>query len=147
MIPKSFAMLKLPPSGYLEANGPFFANWDGKRFVLGLLVEDRHCNSAGTCHGGMIASVCDVLLTVGGNIQSGESRFLPTVSMNIDFIAAAPRGSWIEGQLEILRTTASLMFAAGLLKSAEHGVIARTSGVLSIRGEPDPRFHSSRYFD
>jgi uncharacterized protein (TIGR00369 family) len=146
MTPPGFALLRLPPSGYLEANGPFHAKWDGERFVLGLRVESRHCNSAGVCHGGMIATLCDVLLTVGGNIQSGQSRFLPTISMTCDFLAPAPQHAWIEGRLEILRSTRSLLFASGLLEIADDGPVARTSGVLRISGDPDPRFRPERYF-
>ena len=146
MTPQGFVPLHLPPSGFLAANGPFCAKWDGTRFILGMRVEARHCNAAGICHGGMVATLCDVLLTVGGNIQSGVSRFLPTVSMTCDFIAPARNDAWIEGRIEILRVTRSLLFASGLLDVPGEGAIARTSGVLKIRGEPDPRFHPDRYF-
>jgi uncharacterized protein (TIGR00369 family) len=147
MTVEGFKRLRLRRSAYLEANGPFFAKWDGERFVLGLRVEDQHCNASGTCHGGMIATLCDVLLTVGSNIQSGQSRFLPTISMTCDFIAPAAKGTWIEGRLAILRTTRRLLFASGLLEVEHEGPIARTSGVLKISGDPDPRFHPDRYFE
>lgn len=147
MIPEGFRPLRLPPSGFMDNNGPFHALWDGERFLLGLLVEERHCNARGVCHGGMIATMCDMLLTVGSNIQSGQSRFLPTISMTCDFLAPASMGSWIEGRVDILRVTRNLLFASGTLGAAGEGLIARTSGVLKIAGEPDPRFHADRYFD
>jgi uncharacterized protein (TIGR00369 family) len=140
-----FRPLRLPPSAYLHANGPFLAHFDGQRFVLGFRVEPRHCNAAGQCHGGMLATLCDVLLTVGANIQSGLSRFLPTVSMTCDYLAPAPEGAWIEGRLEVLRVTRNLLFASGLLEISGEGPIVRTSGVMRVRGEPDERFHRDRY--
>jgi uncharacterized protein (TIGR00369 family) len=146
MTPEGYRPLSLPASGYVQATGPFYAKWNGERFVLGFRVEERHCNSAGVCHGGMIATLCDVLLTVGSNIQSRQSRFLPTISMSCDFLGPAPHGAWIEGRVEVLRTTRNLLFATGLLESGADGTIARTSGVLKIAGERDARYDVDRYF-
>jgi uncharacterized protein (TIGR00369 family) len=145
-VPEGFRPLRLPTSGFLEANGPFHARWDGSRFVLGMRIEARHCNAGGACHGGMVATLCDMLLTIGSNIQSGQSRFLPTVSMTCDFMAPAQEGAWLEGRLEVLRVTRNLLFASGLLETAGDGPIARTSGVLKVGGAADPRFAPERYF-
>ena len=63
----------------------------------------------------MIATMCDMLLTVGSNIQSNQSRFMPTVSMTCDFLASPKLGDWIEGRVEVLRVTRNLLFASGVL--------------------------------
>lgn len=145
-VPEGFQPLRLPTSGFMNANGPFYARRDGGRFVIGLRVEERHGNSAGACHGGMIATMCDMLITVGSNIQSNQSRFLPTVSMTCDFLAPARIGDWVEGRLEVLKVTRNLLFATGILTVGDEP-IARTSGVMKVPAEPDPRFHPDRYFD
>ena len=145
-VPEGFRLLRLPASGFMNANGPFHARRDGGRFVLGLRVEERHCNAVGVCHGGMIATMCDMLLTVGSNIQSNQSRFMPTVSMTCDFLASPKLGDWIEGRVEVLRVTRNLLFASGVLVVAGEPV-ARTSGVMKVPAEADPRFHPDRYFD
>lgn len=144
--PEGYRPLHLPASGYLQANGPFYAKWDGERFVLGLRVTKRHCNSAGVCHGGMIATLCDVLLTVGGNVQARLSRFLTTMSMSCDFLRPAPEGAWIEGRLDVLHATRNLLFVTGLLEAVDEGAVARTSGILKIAGESDARYAVDRYF-
>ena len=141
-----FRPLRLPSSAFLVANGPFEAAWDGERFVLGFRVADQHCNMAGFCHGGMLATLCDVLLTVGSNIQCGLSRYLPTVSMTCDYLAPARSGAWIEGRLEVLRVTRNLLFASGMLEVGDAEPIVRTSGVMRVTAEEDPRFHRDRYF-
>ena len=141
-----FRPLLLPSSAFLVANGPFEAAWDGERFVLGFRIEDRHCNMAGVCHGGMLATLCDVLLTVGSNIQCGLSRYLPTISMTCDYLAPATSGAWIEGRLDVLRVTRTLLFASGVLEVAGVGPIVRTSGIMRVTAEEDPRFHRDRYF-
>lgn len=146
-VPAGFRPLRLPASGFLNNTGPFFAKWDGATFLLGLRIEEKHCNAAGACHGGMVASVADVLLTVGSNIQGGQSRFLPTVSMTCDFLAPAARGAWLEGRLEILRVTRNLLFATGLLEVPGEGLVARASAVMKVPAEADPRFAAANYFD
>lgn len=146
MVPEGFRRLHLPTSGFVQAIGPFHAKWDGERFVLGMRVEPRHCNLVGACHGGMIATLCDMLLTVGSNIQSGQSRFLPTISITCDYLAPARSGAWIEGRVDVLRTTRNLLFASGVLEVAGEGPIVRTSGVMRLAGDPDPRYLPERYF-
>lgn len=144
-IPAGFVPLSFPPSAFVEMTGPLYGRREGGVFTLGFRVEPKHCNAAGVCHGGMIATVCDMLLTVGSNIQSSQSRFLPTISMSCDFLAAAKEGAWLEGRVTVLRTTRNLLFASALLEAAE-GPVARASGVMKVSAEPDPRFHPDRYF-
>ena len=146
MTPPGFTRMKFPPSPYMESSGPFYGRWDAEQFVLALVVEEKHCNAQGVCHGGMISTFCDVVLTVGSNIQSGQSRFLPTISMTCDFLGPAPKGSVIEARPQVHRVTRNLLFASALLEIAGEPV-ARTSGVVKIGGDPDPRFHPDRYFD
>ena len=147
MIPAGFQRLKFPPSAFVEMTGPIYGRRADGHFTLGFRVEDKHTNAAGVCHGGMIATACDMLITVGSNIQSGQSRFLPTISMTCDYLAPAKRGAWVEGRVEVLRVTRNLLFATGVLEIAGEGPVARVSGVMKVAGDPDPRFHPDRYFD
>jgi uncharacterized protein (TIGR00369 family) len=146
MIPEGFQRLSFPPSAFVQMTGPIYGRRTDGIFTLGFRVEDKHCNAAGVCHGGMIATVCDMLITVGANIQSGQSRFLPTVSMTCDYLAPAKHGAWVEGRVDVLRVTRNLLFASGLLEVAGDGPVARVSGVMKVSGEPDPRFHPDIYF-
>jgi uncharacterized protein (TIGR00369 family) len=144
-IPAGFTRISFPPSPFVEMTGPMYGRRENGEFTLGFIVERKHCNAAGVCHGGMVATVCDMLLTVGSNIQSGQSRFLPTISMTCDFLAGAKEGAWLEGRVTVLRVTKNLLFASAILEGAE-GPVARASGVMKVSGEPDPRFHPDRYF-
>jgi uncharacterized protein (TIGR00369 family) len=146
MVPAGFVRLSFPPSAFVEMTGPMYGRREGGGFTLGFVVEAKHCNAAGVCHGGMIATACDMLLTVGSNIQSNQSRFLPTISMTCDFLAAVKEGSWVEGRVSVLRTTRNLLFASGVLEVPGGGAVARASGVMKLAAEPDPRFHPDRYF-
>jgi uncharacterized protein (TIGR00369 family) len=136
-VPSGFQALRLRPNPYVDACGPLFGRREGHRLVLGLRVERRHCNPAGTCHGGMLTTLADMLLVLGASAQTGDRRYMLTVSLNCDFVGPAPQGSWIEGRLDVLRATRSLVFCQGLL-SVDGAPILRSSGIAKPSGEPDP---------
>jgi uncharacterized protein (TIGR00369 family) len=138
-IPAGFVQLKLRPNPYIDACGPLYGRRDGHRLVLGLRVERRHCNPAGSCHGGMLTTLADMLLVLGASVASDTPRYTVTVNLSCDFIAAAAEGAWIEGRLEVLRSARSLVFCQGVLE-ADGRVVLRCSGIGKPSGPPDPEF-------
>ncbi|WP_162914824.1 PaaI family thioesterase [Desertibaculum subflavum] len=124
---------------FLAVNGPLYARRDGNQLALGFRVEQRHCNPAQSCHGGMLMTFADMQLAIGANFAGDLKRFLPTVSLTSDFLAPAPLGSWVEGRAEIARQARTLVFAHALI-SADGNPVVRANGIFQIRGEPDPRF-------
>lgn len=144
-VPAGFRPLELPSNAFLNANGPIYIRRDGEAIVLGLHVEDRHCNSQDVCHGGMVLTLADFVLTIGVNLQAKLSRFLVTVNVTCDFLGPAPRGAWLEARVTVLRTTRNLAFAQGLLTLADNTPVARLSGILKFGGEPDPAYGPARY--
>ena len=121
---------------FVQVNGPLYLYHAGDDVRLGFRVERRHTNPMGICHGGMLASFCDMLLPVSAhrvNRQVGH-RFLPTINLQIDYLAPAQVGHWVEGRAEVLRVTRSLVFAQGLVTT--NGVpCARVSGIFKL-GQP-----------
>ena len=119
--------------GFIAGVGPLYLFHEGPVARLGFRVEPRHCNPMGVCHGGMLASFCDMLLPVLAHFHSAElrRRFLPTVSLQLDYIAPVPLGAWVEGECQLLKATRAMVFAQGLARA--DGVIAvRCSGVFKI---------------
>ena len=131
-VPDGFAAL---PSGgpFIEHNGPLYLRHEGAVVKFGFRVEHRHVNPMNNLHGGMMASFCDMLLPLSVHRKSTEvaGRFLPTISLQIDYLAPAPLGTWVEGEAEPLRVTRSLVFAQGLV-TADGVPCARVSGVFKI---------------
>ena len=144
-VPAGFSRIDLPTNAFMSANGPVYVKMEGKQLVLGLYVEDKHCSSIGLCHGGMLMTLADLILTIGVNVQANLFRFLPTVSVTCDFLGTAPKGSWLEARVTVLRTTRNLAFAQGLITLADESPVARISGILKIGGEPDPAYGPDRY--
>ena len=119
--------------GFIAANGPLYLFHDAGVVKLGFRVEARHCNPMGVCHGGMLASFCDMLLPLSVHYKSVEvgRRFLPTISLQLDYMAPVPLGAWVEGECDVLSVTRTMVFAQGLVR-AEGVVAVRCSGVMKI---------------
>ena len=111
-------------------NGPLCARWLDGYLQLGFRVEPRHVNPGQQCHGGMLGTFADILLSTAAQYQTDIARvFLPTISLQMDFIAAAPLGSWVQGQADILRVTRNLVFSQALIH-ADRTLALRSSGVF-----------------
>lgn len=111
-------------------NGPLYAHWFEDHLQLGFRVGPQQVNPGQQCHGGMLSTFVDILLSTAAQYQTDIPRvFLPTISLQMDFIAGAPLGSWVQGQAEILRVTRNLIFSQALVHA--DGVLAmRASGVF-----------------
>ena len=125
--PRSFG------DGFIGVNGPLYTRRTESGFQLGFRVEQRHCNQMGICHGGMMATFCDMLLPISAHVLSKEigNRFLPTINLQIDYLAASPLGAWVQGEAQLLRATRSLVFMQGLVQ-ADGNPVARVSGIFKI---------------
>ncbi len=141
-VPPGFTVLPLRGAGFIDANGPLYGKREDGRFVLGIRIEPRHCNPAGRCHGGMLATIADMLLAMGSNIQAELSSLLFTVTLNCDFLSAAPSGCWLEGRVEVLRVTRTLVFSQGLL-TVDGEPVLRASAVLKRPSKPSTNYNST----
>jgi uncharacterized protein (TIGR00369 family) len=111
-------------------NGPLYARWNEGRIEIGFRVLARHVNPGNACHGGMLGMLADIVLSTAAQYQTDIPRtFLPTISLQTDFLAPAPLGSWVQGQADILKVTARLVFSQGLV-TADGELVMRASGVF-----------------
>lgn len=139
-IPAGFTALPRP-KGHIGVVGPLYlrrekanpAHPERDLVELGFRVEPRHCNPAGILHGGMMATFADMLLPLSAHFLSraAAQHFLPTVSLQIDYLAPSPAGAWVRGEAQVLRATRSFLFMQGLVW-ADAELAARVSGVLKI---------------
>lgn len=130
-----------PPEGFqpvtiggsfVTRNGPLYARWTGQHMLLGFRVQPQHVNPVDQCHGGMLSMFSDMLLSTAALYQTDMPRhFLPTISLQTDFLAPCPLGAWVEGQADILRVTRTVIFTQGLVHANGKPVL-RASGVFKI---------------
>ncbi|MDE2361540.1 MAG: PaaI family thioesterase [Hyphomicrobiales bacterium] len=119
--------------GFMDRNGPLWTRDDenGAR-MLGMRIEERHCNPRHVGHGGWLMTFADMMLPIAAHSHPKIGRqFLPTVSMSTDFLAPVPLGSWLWGRTEVLRVTRNLVFAQGLIY-ADETLVVRVNGVFKM---------------
>jgi uncharacterized protein (TIGR00369 family) len=122
--------------GFIDHNGPLYFRMDETDgLILGMRIEDRHCNQRGVGHGGWLMTFADMMLPMASHHhpQVGH-KFLPTISMSADFLAPAPLGCWLTGRTNVLRVTRNLVFAQGLI-FADDVLAVRVNGVFKT-GDP-----------
>jgi uncharacterized protein (TIGR00369 family) len=130
-IPKGFRLVKVG-GPFLSHNGPLYGKWTGQRLLLGFSVEKRHTNPLQVCHGGMLATFADMLIPCASMYQADmERRFLPTISLQVDFLGAAALGAWVQGEADVLRTTRNMLFGQGLV-TADGEPALRVSGIFKM---------------
>ena len=131
-VPDGFSPLAMG-DGFIGVNGPLYLKHEGALVQLGFRVEPRHTNPMGNCHGGMLASFADMVLPMSIQRKAPEigRKFLPTISLQIDYLAPAPLGAWVQGEAEVLRSTRNLVFAQGLV-TADGLPALRFSGIFKI---------------
>ena len=130
-IPEGFRLVKVG-GPFLSHNGPLYGKWTGQRLLLGFSVEKRHTNPLQVCHGGMLATFADMLIPCASMYQADmERRFLPTISLQVDFLGAAALGAWVQGEADVLRTTRNMLFGQGLV-TADGEPALRVSGIFKM---------------
>lgn len=130
-IPDGFKPLRFS-TGFIEVVGPLYGKWDGHKLLMGFRCEMRHCNPGQVAHGGMLATFADMFIPIAARLQAkADVGFAPTVNLNLDYIAPARIGTWVEGTAEFLRAGKSLFFAQGMA-TADGVLCLRASGIFKV---------------
>lgn len=126
--------------------GGLHARWQDGHLELGFRVRPELGNPGNACHGGMLATFADVQLSAAAQVQTDIPRqFLPTISLQIDYLGPAPMGSWVHGRTQVLKVTKNLLFTQALVY-ADGAPAVRASGVFR-RGPLLPDTRDDRGFD
>ncbi len=134
------AITTAPPEGFYPIEhsnpfgahiGPIFERDAGDHAVRGFYIAEKHSNSAGIAHGGVLMTFADVVLARA--VMREIKTMAVTVRMTCDFIAPAKMGAWVQGRGLVTRATKSLVFVTGEL-SVEVKPILSAQGMLKPLG-------------
>jgi len=128
-IPDGFRMLRDVGGQFINVNGPLYFRKTDSGLLLGLRIEERHCNPMGICHGGMLMTFCDMVMPMAANYANKLAQFLPTISMTTDFVGPAKLGAWLEGRTDVLKVTRNLVFTQAII-TADGEPAVRASGTF-----------------
>lgn len=95
----------------MELVGPVFVRGEGSGRVLALRTDERHRNSGGLTHGGLLATLVDFALGRAIEADSGDGQPRVTVSLTTDYLRAVEVGSWLEAHTRVERLGGTLAFA------------------------------------
>jgi uncharacterized protein (TIGR00369 family) len=123
-----------------EHAGPFYHRRieDGS-ILCAMRVSDQQLNGGGFIHGGALMTFADFCLFAIAQDELHEAPAV-TATFNSEFIAAVPAGRLIECTGEVIRSTRSLIFVRGLMRSAGAPVLS-FSGTLKKIGASSAARH------
>lgn len=127
---------------FVTVNGPLWGRVepDGA-FSMGSRLTADHSNLAGMCHGGWLMSLADMATGFACTTGSDAARrkFLPTVSLQADFLAPARPGQWAQATARVLQVGRRIAFAECLV-TADGEPVLRASGTFKVPSADDAPF-------
>ena len=138
-IPDGFVPSDLA-EGFLVHVGPLYmrpvAPATGATFALAFRASDQHANRYGVVHGGMLATLADT--AIGANLArtGGQVETTLTLNLNLDFIAPAQVGEWIEAHVHLTKERGRVRFGDCELRVGVRTLL-RASAVFYA--PPDPK--------
>ena len=132
-IPAGFGPL-FRSSPVIDLIGPVYSKGEGAELVLGLRVEQKHCNMRGALHGGILATLADIALGYAIAFSTKPPTGLVTANLTLDFAGTAKIGDWLEARVDIQKKGNRLAFANCYLSVGEQRIV-RASAVFVVAGE------------
>lgn len=132
MLPEGFKPL-FRTSPYIELVGPLYARGEGASLTLGLRAERKHCNTRGTVHGGVLATLADIALGYAMAFAATPPTGLVTANLSLDYAGAAREGDWLEARVDIQKQGSRLAFGNCYITRG-HERIVRASAVFLVAG-------------
>lgn len=115
-IPAGFEPVqRIQPHTFAGLVGPFYAKREGDQLSLGVRIEERHLNTRGTCHGGLIATMADIALGYACAAAGGGGKNFVTIDLSVEYLAAAGAGDWLHSEARVLNADTRTASATGHL--------------------------------
>jgi acyl-coenzyme A thioesterase 13 len=125
-------------SPVLDLIGPLYFRGEGKQLAIGLRAEAKHCNSRGTVHGGILATLADVALGYTMAFASDPPGNLVTANLSLDYAGTAQAGDWLEAQVDVQKQGSRLSFANCYILVGDQRIV-RASAVFLVARAVDAK--------
>lgn len=86
---------------------------------------------AGSVHGGVVATLCDISLAMATKGPTLQAQVFPTANLNINYLSAARRGEWLEVRAVCSKLGSRMAFATAEVLAGDRLAIATATGVFS----------------
>lgn len=122
---------------FFDMIGPVYTRTGERGILLGLRARTDHCNARGSVHAAVLAALLDVVCGRNCAASMPSPTNLLTVSLTVDYVAAAYDGDWLEASATVARAGRRLAFADGRVDVAGKPV-AKASAVFAVPSAPVP---------
>jgi uncharacterized protein (TIGR00369 family) len=118
-IPEGFEPIqRIKPNTFAALAGPFYWRRQDGGVSVGLRIEAHHCNTRGTCHGGLLATLADIALgyaCAAAAATAGKDRNFVTIDLSVEYMASTQAGDWLYSEVTVLNADTRTAAAAGRL--------------------------------
>ena len=125
-----------PVDPHEMTTGPFYEPLDpagDPRIVL--LVEEKHCNSGGVTHGGLLMTMADLTLCAAAREGLPDERAI-TVQLDAQFVSAGEIGDFLVARAEVVRRGGKLIFVRGQITSGERVLLTASAVTRRVKRNP-----------
>ena len=103
---------------------------DGEVRRYALVAADKHMNSSGSVHGGLLMTFADIAMSQTARAVSG-APVCSTVSLTCDFVGPGKLGDILEAKVRVTRQTRTMVFlSADIVAGAR--MVAVATGLWKI---------------
>ncbi len=133
-IPQGYEVYPLH-MGYTDLIGPLYRRTHEDAEWFGLRIEPRHANRGPMAHGGLIASLADIVVGRAAARTQDPRRGCLSIHLEVDYLRTVPIGSWFEASATPVRVGSSVgfvdcqMLADGELAAKARGILKFLSSV------------------
>jgi len=116
---------------FSAAIGPTFMRGETGHRIVGLITDARNANDhMGIVHGGVLLTFADIALGCAV-VDAIGAPHCTTVQLQYQFVAAAPVGSFISCEPELVRRTSQLVFVRCVVKS-DGRTVGSADGIFKV---------------
>jgi len=118
------------------ATGPFYEPLDpaGDPRVV-LLVEEKHTNSSGLTHGGLLMTMADLTLCAAAREGLPGERAI-TVQLDAQFTDAGQAGDFLVARAEVVRRGGRLIFVRGQITCGARVLLTASAVTRRVKRQP-----------
>ncbi|MDX1490191.1 MAG: PaaI family thioesterase [Pseudohongiellaceae bacterium] len=127
-IPEGFTHWQGDPAE--DAVGPFFFKFEDGVLKSAFRVEERHCNSHQTMHGGLLMMFADYTHCIAAN--GGKQESVTTVTCSNEFVSPGLPGHLLIGTGEVIRKGGSLVFVRVTIRDGDQVVLTSSAVVKRL---------------
>lgn len=129
-----------PPEGFAphfrkspltDAWEPLYSKRTADAIILGLYADERHCNSRGLIHGGLISALADNAMGLSCSTRHENVTGLVTITLHVDFVGAGKLDDWLAFETTHISAGKTIDTAQGRVAAGDK-TIALTSATFRV---------------